>query len=77
MLQSALSMHRQDEGKEQRKSKSSEINFSDQNGNIGGSINNSDAFYMMRKRALQGNYPEQYRTSVKAYFDTLGVMILK
>jgi hypothetical protein len=77
MLQSALSMHRQDEGKEQRKSKSSEIIFSDQNGTIDGSINNSDVFYMMRKKALQGNYPQQYRTSVKAYFDTLGAMFLR
>lgn len=77
MLQSALSMHKQDEGKDDRKSKSSEIIFSDQKNAISGSINNSDAFYIMRKKALQGNYPEQYRTAVKAYFDTLGSIFLK
>jgi hypothetical protein len=79
MLQATLSMHRQDEGKEERKSKSAKELFSeDKPGTVLSDTNgNPDAFYSMRRRALESKFPGNYRIAIKAYFDSLGVLYLK
>jgi hypothetical protein len=79
MLQTTLSMHRQDEGKEERKSKSAKELFSeDKPGTaLSDTKGNPDAFYSMRRRALESKFPGNYRTAIKAYFDSLGVLYLK
>lgn len=76
MLQSALSLHREDEGKEERQAKSAEIIFSAPVDGPGGSfLSKEDALYRLRSRALQkGTYPQGYRRAINAYFDSLGVM---
>jgi hypothetical protein len=78
MLQSALSMNKRDEKNEERKSEISKSVFS------GKSVSHSDnellgpdAFYMLKRKALQGIFPENYRSAVNAYFDSLGVIYLK
>ena len=77
MLQAALSLNRQDEGKEERKSRTSEKVFNE-NKTVkpGEIIDDPDTFHLIRRKALQGNFPENYRSAVKAYFDSLGVMFL-
>jgi hypothetical protein len=77
MLQTTLSMNRQDEGKEERKSKTAEIVFTPDN-NIGKNsvTDNPDTFYLLRRKALMGNFPESYREAIRAYFDSLEVMFL-
>ena len=77
MLQAALSLNRQDEGKEERKSRTSEKVFTE-NKTVkpGEIIDDPDTFHLIRRKALQGNFPENYRSAVKAYFDSLGVMFL-
>lgn len=79
MLQATLSMHRQDEGKEERKSKSAKELFSeDKPGTIlSDTKSNPDAFYSMRRRALESKFPGTYRAAIKSYFDSLGVLYLK
>lgn len=79
MLQATLSMHRQDEGKEERKSKSALKTFtSDSPGTaLSEAGNNPDTFYSIRRRALESKFPPHYRTAIKAYFDSLGVIYLK
>jgi hypothetical protein len=79
MLQATLSMHQQDEGKEERKSKSAKELFSeDKPGTaLSDTKGNPDVFYSMRRRALESKYPKNYRTAIKAYFDSLGVLYLK
>jgi hypothetical protein len=79
MLQSALSLHREEEGKEERKSTAAGIVFTETSGALVDSlIDGNDAFHMVRRRALQnGNYPSSYRSSINAYFDSLGVLYLK
>jgi len=78
MLQTALSMHREDEGKEERQSTSAATVFSDdaidQNGVPYNAI---DTYYMIRMKALEGNYPDSYRKEIQAYFDMLGELFLK
>lgn len=79
MLQSALSLHREDQGKEERKSEKAGIVFTRKTGVLRDSlINAEDTFHMVRRRALQhGNYPPAYRSTINAYFDSLGVLYLK
>ena len=79
MLETALSQHKQDEGKEERKSQSAKTVFSSatpggRNDALGSGL---DAYYRLRQRAFSGNFPESYRLSVKNYFDSLGVLFLK
>ncbi|HEX3019621.1 MAG TPA: hypothetical protein VHP36_04935 [Chitinispirillaceae bacterium] len=77
MLQATLSMHRQDEGKEERKSKSAETVFTvDKSTNQKPVLDDPDTFYLLRRKALMGNFPESYREAVKAYFDSLEVLFL-
>ena len=79
MLQSALSLHREDQGKEERKSSKAGIVFTRRNATVSDSlINAEDMFHMVRRRALQnGNYPPSYRSTINTYFDSLGVLYLK
>lgn len=79
MLQSALSLHREDQGKEERKSSKAGIVFTRGNATVSDSlINAEDMFHMVRRKALQnGNYPASYRSIINTYFDSLGVLYLK
>jgi hypothetical protein len=78
MLESTLSQHRQDEGKEDRVSQSAKTIFGTvQQSQDGLTATGTDAFYRLRQRAFLGNFPESYRFSVKNYFDSLGVLYLK
>jgi hypothetical protein len=79
MLQSALSLHREEEGKEDRQSTTAGIVFTKSDGALNDSlIGNNDTFLRIRQRALLGNnYPPNYRKSINAYFDSLGVLFLK
>lgn len=79
MLQSALSLHREEEGKEQRKSAKAGIVFTKTIVPLSDStIIARDAFHMLRRRALEnGNFPPSYRTSINTYFDSLGIRYLK
>jgi hypothetical protein len=79
MLQSALSLHREEQGKEERKSSRAGIVFTKAVGTLTDStLNARDAFYKLRRRALQnGNFPPVYRSSINAYFDSLGIRYLK
>ena len=79
MLQAALSLHREEEGKEERKSTSAGIVFTRSAGALSDSLlGGKDTFHLLRRRALQeGTYPAAYRTSINAYFDSLGVLYLK
>jgi hypothetical protein len=76
LLQTTLSLNREGEGKEERKSTSAQTVFSagPANGDI---ISNTDTFYRLRTRALQGNVPAEYRGAVRAYFDSLGTKLLR
>lgn len=73
MLQTTLSMHREDEGDEERKATSAQQTFS-----TAAPVENSleraqgiDALMLLRQRALKGRYPVGYRQAVGAYFDSL------
>jgi len=70
-------MHKQDEGKEERRSSSAKTIYSDRAVHESIAANRDvDSFYRIRTRALDGNFPEAYRVSVQAYFDSLGVLFL-
>src|SRR5690554_1825729 len=77
MLQAALSLHKQDEGKEERKSRVASTTFKEQKiikpAEV---VKDPDTFYLLRRKALQGNFPENYRSAIKAYFDSLEVKFL-
>ncbi|NLD94296.1 MAG: hypothetical protein GX639_16690 [Fibrobacter sp.] len=77
MLQSALSVNRRDEEKEERKSESARTLFFEQRGKKVQVPATPDAFYLMKRKALQGNFPETYRSVINAYLDSLGVLYLK
>ncbi len=78
LLQTTLSTHKEGEGKEKRKSSSAAETFSARDiGSSRDAFRDADTFYNLRSRALEGNYPESYRLSVQAYFDSLGVLFLK
>ena len=78
MLQTTLSMHKQDEGKEERRSQSASnpmptaIQISSDTSFAG-----RDFFFRVREKAFSGNFPERYRGAIQAYFDTLGTIFLK
>jgi hypothetical protein len=79
MLETSLSMHRQGEGKEQRKAQSAASPFTVNRdvSAIGASVQGSDAYYRVRQKAFAGNYPKGYRNAIKSYFDLLGTEELK
>ncbi|MBN1983315.1 MAG: DUF4175 family protein [Chitinivibrionales bacterium] len=78
MLQSTLSLHKQDEGKEERKSTSATMIYP-QNSITTAAVpaDAVDAFYNLRMKALQGNFPDSYRSSIQQYFDSLSILFLK
>ncbi|MBD3343475.1 MAG: hypothetical protein GF401_00260 [Chitinivibrionales bacterium] len=78
MIQSTLSMHKEGQGKKEKKSYSAKTIYStDFTPDDFSSARNADTFYKLRKKALEGNFPEEYRFSIKAYFDSLGTLFLK
>ncbi len=78
MLETTLSQHRQDEGKEDRISQSAKTVFGPAPGPQTSETGyGTDSFYRLRQRAFMGNFPESYRLPVKNYFDSLGVLFLK
>ena len=40
-------------------------------------MSDADTYFLLRQRALSGNFPESYRLSVKKYIDALGILFLK
>ncbi|MDR2692899.1 MAG: hypothetical protein LBB74_01640 [Chitinispirillales bacterium] len=76
MLQSTLSLNRKDEGKEERKGTVSRTLFSDRGSKAAGSgaAARADSFHLLRKRAFEDNFPEEYRSAIREYFDVLGEM---
>jgi hypothetical protein len=76
MLQSTLSLNRKDEGKEERKGTVSQTLFSDKGIKppAGGAAAKADSFHLLRKRAFEDNFPEEYRAAIREYFDVLGEM---
>jgi hypothetical protein len=78
MIQTTISMHKQDEGKDERKSQSSTSLFSIDDRQSGAPMQNDrDTFFRMRQKAFSGNFPENYRYAIKNYFDSLGVLYLR
>lgn len=77
MLQTTLSLHKQDKGKEKRKSKSAVTIFSTESvESYSDTFNKTDTFYNLRMKAMDGNFPDSYRSQVQVYFDSLGVLFL-
>jgi hypothetical protein len=75
MLQATLSLNRKDEGKEERKGNRSETIFSESGAAANaGAASRADSFHLLRKRAFEDNFPEEYRSAIREYFDTLGEM---
>jgi uncharacterized protein YukE len=76
MLQSTLSLNRKDEGKEERKGTVSQTLFSDKGIKASGpgAAAKADSFHLLRKRAFEDNFPEEYRSAIREYFDVLGEM---
>ena len=76
MLQSTLSLNRKDEGKDERKGTVSRTLFSDSGGKTAGAgaAAKVDSFHLLRKRAFEDNFPEEYRSAIREYFDVLGEM---
>jgi len=78
LLQAALSMHKQDEGKEERKSASApDVRLYESAPDLAALRKGADALYRARQEALRGNYPESYRPAVRAYFDSLAAAALR
>ncbi len=72
MLDATISLNRKDEGKEERKSKSSEKIYSKfSSEEIDYSKMKADNFYKMRSKALSGDYPISYKQKISKYFDRL------
>jgi hypothetical protein len=78
MLETTLSMHREGEGKDERKSRTAEKTF-DQGppAQPGTFFKDIDLFHRLRQRAFQGNFPDSYRSALRAYFDALSEKYLK
>lgn len=77
MLQTTLSLHREEEGKEERQSKTAtSVLVPDATTGPAKRFSDTDAYYRLRQQAFRGNIPAEYRAAVKAYFDSLGVLYL-
>jgi hypothetical protein len=78
MLETTLSMHRQGEGKEEWKSRTAEKPIG---GPVdiepGKALRDIDAFHLLRQKAFGGNFPEGYRSALRAYFEALSERYLK
>jgi hypothetical protein len=78
MLQTTLSIHKKDRGKEDRKSKSAvSVYSSEPLGAYGDTFDKTDTFYKLRMKALDGNFPDSYRSYIQRYFDALGELFLR
>jgi uncharacterized protein YukE len=78
MLETSLSLHRRDEGKDEWKSRSAEKIFgAEQGARPGTFFKDADLFHRLRQKAYQGNFPEHYRAALRAYFDALSEKYLK
>jgi hypothetical protein len=78
MIESTVSMHKQDEGKEERKSESAKTIFSlDDKKRMPAEAFDNDSYFRMRQKAFVSGFPETYRVAIKDYFDSLGVLFLK
>jgi hypothetical protein len=78
MLETTLSMHRQGEGKEEWKSRTAEKTMSEMMvSEPGKAFKNADAFHLLRQKAFSGNFPEAYRSALRAYFEALSERYLK
>jgi uncharacterized protein YukE len=78
MLESSVSLHKQDEGKDERTSQSAKTVFSIDGKPLGvGDMVDRDSFYRMRQKAFMSDFPESYRSAIKNYFDSLGTLFLK
>jgi uncharacterized protein YukE len=78
MLESSVSLHKQDEGKDERTSQSAKTVFSIDGKPSGESdAVDRDSFYRLRQKAFMSGFPESYRSAVKNYFDSLGTLFLK
>ena len=76
MLQATLSLNRKDEGKEERQGTVAQTPFSAQNiPASAGMSSQADSFHLLRKRAFEDNFPEEYRSAIREYFDALGEML--
>ena len=78
MLQSTLSMHKRDEGKEKRKSTSALSTFS--SSDIANQPNQNtgiDSYYRLRNQILKGNYPSTYNRVIHSYLDSLGTLYIQ
>ena len=67
---------REEEGKEERQSRSATVVFGPSETGPLQRFADTDAYYRLRRQAFQGNVPFEYRSAVKAYFDSLGVIYL-
>jgi uncharacterized protein YukE len=75
MLQSTLSLNRKDEGKDERKGTVSQTPFTNTNvAPSAGMSSGADNFHLLRQRAFDDNFPEEYRSAIREYFDVLGEM---
>ena len=78
MLETTLSMHREGEGKDEWKSRTAEKTFADgPQAQPGAFSRDVDLFHRLRQRAFQGNFPDSYRSALRAYFDALSEKYLK
>jgi hypothetical protein len=79
MMETALSQHKQDEGKEDRVSLSAKnvFNPTNQKQPFQKIVSDVDPYFLFRQRTMSGNFPDSYRLSVKKYVDALGVLFLK
>ncbi len=76
LLQSTLATRKQGQGKEERKSRSAQERYSsDISGDKSALRGSIDRFHRLRLEAFGGNFPEEYRGAVEAYFDSLGVQL--
>jgi hypothetical protein len=78
MLETTLSMHREGEGKEERKSRTAEELFDKSERALPGTaFRELDAFHLLRQKAFGGTFPEGYRQALRAYFEALSEKYLK
>lgn len=78
MLETTLSMHKEGEGKDEWKSRTAETVFSGATAVKPGSyFKDADLFHRLRQKAYLGNFPESYRSALRAYFDALSEKYLK
>ncbi len=78
MLETTLSMHRQGEGHDEFKSQSATTPYQEGTFVSSGTLfRERDAFSRLRERAFQGDYPADYKESLRKYFDALSEKYLK